>query len=356
MSDAERKRMLNEGRKYVLRFAMPTDGETKFYDLVRGEISVRNEELDDFVILKSDGTPTYNFACVVDDHEMRITHVIRGEDHIPNTPRQIQLYKALGYELPQFAHLPLLLGRDRSKLSKRHGATSLLEYRKMGILPEAMFNFLALLGWSPGGSEGEEIFSRDELIERFDITQVKPSGAIFNPEKLLWMNAHYIRQCDLSRLTELCMPYLRDGGLIGDEPSEVELQLARRAIELVRDRMRLLSEAPSLCDYFFNDPTEYDQDGVRKWFAQDGIAELLEELAKRLEALERFNVVAIESTIRGLAQEQGISAARLIHPTRLAVTGRTVGPGLFELMEVVGKDACVRRLRQCASWIRATQW
>ncbi|MFA4029735.1 MAG: hypothetical protein GDYSWBUE_001029 [Candidatus Fervidibacterota bacterium] len=355
LNDSERKRMLSEGRKYVLRFAMPTDGETKFYDLVRGEISVRNEELDDFVILKSDGTPTYNFACVVDDHEMRITHVIRGEDHIPNTPRQIWLYAALGYEPPQFAHLPLLLGQDRSKLSKRHGATSLLEYRDMGILPEAMFNFLALLGWSPGGSGGEEIFSRDELIERFEITQVKPSGAIFNLEKLLWMNAHYIRQCNLERLTGLCIPYLRGSNLISSEESEAELQLARKAIGLVRDRMKLLSEAPSLCDYFFKDPIEYEPDGVRKWLSQDDVSELLEELAQRLEMLEQFDAAAVETTLRKLAQERGISAARLIHPTRLAVTGRTVGPGLFELMEVVGKDACVRRLRKCASWVKAKQ-
>ncbi|MCS7254677.1 MAG: glutamate--tRNA ligase [Armatimonadota bacterium] len=355
LDDAERKKLLNEGRKYVLRFAMPIDGETRFHDLVRGEITVRNDEMDDFVILKSDGTPTYNFACVVDDREMRITHVIRGEDHIPNTPRQIQLYIALGYELPQFAHLPLLLGRDRSKLSKRHGATSLLEYRNMGVLAEAMFNFLALLGWSPGGSEGEEIFSRDELIERFDITQVKPSGAIFNPEKLLWMNAHYIRQCDLDRLTKLCIPYLKGSNLISENPNETELKLAQRAIELVRDRMKLLSDVPSLCDYFFKDPIEYDPDGVRKWFAQDNIAMLLDELAQRLERLLSFDVATIESTLRGLAQEHGISAARLIHPTRLAITGRTIGPGLFELMEVVGKDACVRRLRRCASWVRASQ-
>jgi glutamyl-tRNA synthetase len=352
LDESDRKRLLREGRKYVLRFAMPIEGETHFYDLVRGEISVRNEELDDFVILKSDGFPTYNFACVVDDHHMHITHVIRGEDHIPNTPRQIHLYIALGYEVPQFAHLPLLLGSDRSKLSKRHGATSLLEYRKMGILPEAMFNFLALLGWSPGGVEGEEIFSRDELIERFDIAHVKPSGAIFNFEKLLWMNSQYIRRCDLKRLTKLCMPYLREANLIGDTPSESEVKLIERSIELVRDRMKLLSEAPVLCDFFFREPVEYDAGGVQKWLTKEGIDKLLEELASRLEELEQFDAKTVECTLRKLASERNIQAAHIIHPTRLAVTGRTVGPGLFELMEIVGKDACVRRLRKCAMWIR----
>ncbi|MFA4016367.1 MAG: hypothetical protein RUDDFDWM_001470 [Candidatus Fervidibacterota bacterium] len=352
LDESDRKRLMREGRKYVLRFAMPIEGEISFYDLVRGEISVRNEELDDFVILKSDGFPTYNFACVVDDHHMRITHVIRGEDHIPNTPRQIHLYTALGYEVPRFAHLPLLLGSDRSKLSKRHGATSLLEYRKIGILPEAMFNFLALLGWSPGGLEGEEIFSRDELIERFDITHVKPSGAIFNFEKLLWMNSQYIRMCDIKRLTKLCMPYLRDANLISDTPSESEAKLVERSIELVRDRMKLLSEAPSLCDFFFREPVEYDSGGVQKWLTKEGVDELLEELAIRLEGLEQFDAKTVESTLRKLASERNIQAAHIIHPTRVAVTGKTVGPGLFELMEVVGKDACVRRLKKCAMWIR----
>lgn len=353
LDDGERKRLMRERKSFVLRFAMLIDdNETVFHDLVRGEIRMRNSELDDFVILKSDGIPTYNFACVVDDHEMQITHVIRGEDHIPNTPRQIQLYIALGYELPKFAHLPLLLGHDRSKLSKRHGATSLLEYRQMGILPEAMFNFLALLGWSPGGSEGKEIFSRDELIERFEITQVKPSGAIFNPEKLFWMNAHYIRQYDIERLVQLCMPYMREAGLVGENITEGELALIRRSIELVRDRMKLLSEVPMLCEFFFRDPVHYDEDGMRKWIRDELTFHMLEELANRLERIESFDVKSIEVVLRGLAKERNISAAHLIHPARLALTGRTVGPGLFELMEVIGKGACVRRLRNFTAQFR----
>ncbi|HID05941.1 MAG TPA: glutamate--tRNA ligase, partial [Armatimonadetes bacterium] len=352
LSESQRRQLMSEGHPYVLRLAMPLDGETVFHDIVRGEIRIQNVELDDFVIVKSDGFPTYNFACVVDDHDMGITHVIRGEDHISNTPRQIQLYRALNYPVPQFAHLPLLLGQDRSKLSKRHGAVSLLAYRDMGVLPEAMFNFLALLGWSPGEGETQEIFSRDELIQRFDLNQVKSAGAIFNMDKLAWMNGHYIRVCPTSRLMQLCLPYLQQASYVDEPPTEGQMQYVERVLPLVQERMRFLSDVTTLTEFFFTEPADYEPKGVRKWLKREGTGELLLELAHRLEAIENFDAKSIEGVVRKLAHERGISAGRVIHPVRVAITGRTVGPGLFELMEVLGKERCIKRLHRCIEWLK----
>lgn len=343
LTQGERERLIKEGRPYVLRFAMPLEGEIVFHDIVRGEIRFANHELDDFVIVKSDGFPTYNFACVVDDHEMGITHVIRGEDHISNTPRQLHLYIALGYEQPQFAHLPLLLGPDRSKLSKRHGAVSLNEYRKMGILPEAMVNFLALLGWYP--RDQQEIKTREQLVAEFELSEVKPSGAIFDLEKLMWMNGHYIRQKPVDELAKMIVPYFAEQKWINDPPTEAEWQYLLEVTPLIQERMRTLSEAVELAEFFYRDPESYD-DKARQRLSKDGVAELLLELSNRLEALIEFSVEQVEATVRQLAAERGLKAAEVIHPTRAAVTGRMEGPSLFHLMAVLGKERCVGRLRK----------
>ncbi|MCS7264587.1 MAG: glutamate--tRNA ligase [Armatimonadetes bacterium] len=349
LSIEERERLIKEGRPYVLRFAMPLEGEVVFNDIVRGKIRFANRELDDFVILKSDGFPTYNFACVVDDHDMGITHVIRGEDHISNTPRQLHLYMALGYDLPQFAHLPLLLGSDRSKLSKRHGAVSLNEYRKMGILPEAMVNFLALLGWYP--RDQQEIKSREQLIAEFELSDVKPSGAIFDLEKLLWMNGHYIRQKQPEELAKMLVPCFAQKGWVHDPPTEEEWHYLLQLTPLIQERMRTLSESTDLADFFYREPESYDEKAQSR-LMREGVADCLLELSNRLETLEEFTVEQVEKTVRQLAAEKGLKASEIIHPTRAAITGRMEGPSLFHLMAVLGKERCVGRLKRAVQFIK----
>ncbi len=350
LSPEERRRLEAEGRRPVYRFRVSEEGETSWHDLIRGEVSFKNFEIEDFVILRSDGTPTYNFAAVVDDHEMRITHVIRADEHISNTPRQLMLYRALGLEPPLFAHVPMILGQDRTKLSKRHGATGVLEYRDMGYLPEAMVNFLALLGWSPGGDR--EILSVEEMIEAFDLDRVSKSPAIFNPQKLEWMNGEYLRSLSVDELVERAVPYLRRRGWLKEELTPERREWLKRVLALVQPRLKHFGHLEDYAAFFFEEPPRYHKEAVEKWLSDGSRAPLLEEVAKRLEALDDFSVASIEGVIRGYAQELGMKAAHIIHPVRAAITGKTVGPGLFELMEVLGKEKCVRRLREVARLMR----
>lgn len=353
LSDEERRRLEAEGTPYVIRFAMPLEGETVFHDEIRGEIRFENRLLDDFVMLKSDGYPTYHLASVTDDHHMGITHVIRGEEWISSTPRHVQIYRALGWEMPKFAHLPMILGTDRKKLSKRHGSVQFVEYIQQGYLPEAMFNFLALLGWS--ADEDRELYTREEIIERFDLSGVQENPAIFDGQKLLWMNGVYIRRKPIEELTQLCLPYLQQAGLVSTTPSPEEILYAQRVIALEAERMKLLSEVVALTEYFFQEELTYEEKGVRKWFTQPYIVQMLERLIEGYDALEPFDLTQIEATTRAVAEELGVSAAQVIHPTRLAVSGRTVGPGLFEMIEVMGKERVLRRLRAALQWVQQTR-
>jgi glutamyl-tRNA synthetase len=350
LSDEERKELEAQGLPHVIRFAMPLEGETVFHDEIRGEIRFENALIDDFVMLKSDGYPTYHLASVTDDHDMGITHVIRGEEWISSTPRHVQIYRALGWELPKFAHLPMILGMDRKKLSKRHGSVQFVEYIQQGYLPEAMLNFLALLGWS--ADEDRELYSREELIERFDLSGVQENPAIFDGQKLLWMNGVYTRRKPMGELTRLCLPYLQEAGLMPQNPSPEEVTYAQRVIALEAERMKLLSEVVPLTEYFFRDTLEYEEKGVRKWFTQPYVPQMLEMLIERYSALESFDVPHIEATTRAVAEELGVSAAQVIHPTRVAVSGRTVGPGLFEMIEVMGKERVLHRLRAAQEMVQ----
>lgn len=336
---------LAAGETAVIRFAMPDQGTTSFDDLVRGEISFDNRTQDDFVMLKSDGFPTYHLANVVDDHLMGITHVIRAEEWISSTPKHLQLYQAFGWQPPQFAHLPLLLGKDRSKLSKRHGATALTAYRDLGYLPEAILNFLALLGWAPG--DDRELFTVDELVGRFTLEGVGRSPAIFDPDKLDWMNGWYIRQSPLDRLVTLGLPFLQAAGLVSRQPSVEELAYVGRVIALQQERLKTLGELPGLVDFFFREP-EIDPVAAQKWLTRDYVPAALTELAGRYETLPAWSAPALDETLRVLAAELGQKPAGLIHPARVAVSGRTFGPGLFELMEVLGRERTVARLRRAA--------
>jgi len=326
------------GRKAVLRFRVP-EGEIAWDDVVRGRVAWQSKEIDDFVIQKSDTTPTYNFACVVDDHLMQVSDVIRGEDGLSNTPRQIMLYQALGFEVPKFAHLPFLLGRDRSKLSKRHGPVSLLDFRDQGILPEAMFNYLSLLGWNPGEGETQEIFTREELIQRFTLENVNKAGAIFDVEKLHWMNTQYLKQMPIARFIELARPYLLEA--VPD--LQAEDAYTQQAINMARERIHGIADIKDAATYFFSDNYTVDETGAAKHLTNVSKPRL-EQLRQRFEALSEWNHDSIENAIRTLATDLNIKPAELIHPVRMAVSGRTVGPSVFELLAVLGRERVLRRL------------
>jgi len=342
LSGSEVESRLKDGVPAVIRFKTPDTGETTFYDEVRGEITFENALLDDFVILKSDGYPTYHFASVVDDHLMEITHVIRGEEWISSTPKHVLLYEAFSWELPKFAHTTSILGTDKTRLSKRHGAVRFLEYREKGFLPEAMVNFMALLGWSPG--EDRELFTVEELIERFSLEGIVRNPAIFDLEKLEWMNGVYIRQADLDRITDLCIPFLQKSHLLSDNVSEQERAYVREVVRLERDRLKFLAQICEIADFFFLAELNYDEHGVRKWLHREYVRELLRKLLPALRELPQWTPETIESTIRSVGEELGLGGGEVIHPIRMATTGRTAGPGLFETLYVLGRDRVISRL------------
>ena len=344
------ERLRATGRPEVVRFQMPAAGTTAWDDTIRGAVEFENAVLDDLVLRKSNGTPTYNFAAVVDDHHMAVSHVIRGEDHISNTPRQIQLYRALGWEPPAFAHLPMVLGSDRAKLSARHGALPILEYRARGYLPDALFNFLALLGWGP--SADQELFSREELAARFDLTQVGKAGGVFDQEKLEWMNGHYLRQLAPEVFFERARPYVVNAGLLSADADAAAVEYARDAVLLEHEKTRTLGEVPRLVEFFFRDP-DYDDAAVQKWLRREWVPAAFDDLAARLtdDGLV-WDAERLEEAIRAVAAARGLSAAKIIHPLRVAVSGRTVGPSLFHMLKVLGRERVLARMRASRRFMR----
>jgi len=340
------------GLPYVIRFAMPLEGTIGYEDLIHGYTEFRNALTDDFVMLKSDGYPTYHLANIVDDHLMEITHVIRGDEWISSMPRHLNLYKALGWEPPKFAHLPLLLGPDRQKLSKRHGHVQFVEFIKEGYLPDAMFNFLALCGWNPG--DDREILSREEIIELFSLERVSDNPFVFHHDKLLWMNGVYIRRLSKEQLVEYCLPYLQEAGLLPKELDEPTRAYAERVIPLEQEKMKVLKDVVSLTDFFFRDDYPIDEAAVRKWYTQPHIPQMLEELIRRYEALESFDAESVERVTREVIAWLGVKGGEVIHPVRVALSGRTTGPSLFEMMAVLGKERVLKRLRRAQGWVRSS--
>ncbi|PIP13277.1 MAG: glutamate--tRNA ligase [bacterium (Candidatus Stahlbacteria) CG23_combo_of_CG06-09_8_20_14_all_40_9] len=333
------KEQFESKKAKALRFKV--EKSSSFEDLLHGKIERSKDNIEDFVIVKSDGMATYNFACVIDDHLMEITHVIRGEDHISNTHKQTLLYEAFGWAPPEFVHLPLILGPDRAKLSKRHGAISVLEYRDKGFLPEAFVNFLALLGWSPGNDR--EIISFDEMIELFSLERVGKRGAVFDIKKLEWMNGEYIKAMNNSELLHRLLPFIEDKPGIEEKEEEYILHV----IGLLKERLFLLSQFWELGSYFFIPPEQYDIESFTK-YVKKGRAETkkekIEEVIKTFKELKKFDREAVEYCVRGVAEGMGIKAGLIIHPIRFALTGKTFGPGLFELMEILGREKCIKRL------------
>ena len=347
LSRERRTALEASGAASVVRFAMPLEGSTEFEDQIRGRIQFDNSTLDDFVILKSDGFPTYHLASVVDDHMMGITHILRGEEWISSTPRHILLYRAFAWSPPLFAHLPLILGKDRTKLSKRHGAASLIEYREQGYLPDALANYVALLGWSPGGDQ--EVLSRAEMIERFDFSAINPAPAIFDLDKLDWMNGVYIRALESERLGELALPFLQRAGLVAQQASREQQEYAGKVLSLEQERMKRLSDAPQLASFFFVESVDYDERAVNKWLKRDYVPGVLQVLLERFSAMQPWDTATIEAEVRGLADKANRKASELIHPVRVAATGRTEGPGLFETLELIGRERVISRLRTALS-------
>lgn len=351
LTGRERDKLEAEGRKPALRLCVHGEGETVVEDLIRGRVSFENAEIGDFIIVKSDGMPAYNFACVVDDVLMKITHIIRGDEHLSNTPRQIMIYRALGYELPKFAHVPMILAPDRTKLSKRHGAVSVEEFRDAGYLPEAILNYIALLGWSP--QDGREFMTKDDMIREFSLERVSSTPAIYDITKLGWMNGWYIRQKPPEELVNLAVPFLKDAGLVDDEFVRDHKGWLSEVMESVRDRVRTLREVPDAVSFFFAGDFIYDEAGVKKYFERPGVASILSHGRSCVETLGSWDVESIEAAYRKVITDLGIKGGDLIHPTRLALTGRTAGPGLFAIMTLLGKDEVLKRLDRAIGWIQS---
>lgn len=342
---AEAARLKREGRPWALRFRVPEGGSTSFEDRVFGHIELTHADLEDFILLRSDGNPTYHLGVVVDDLDMKISHVVRGADHISNTPKQILMYRALGAALPEFAHLPLILGPDRQRLSKRHGATSVEAYQQQGILPEALANFLALLGWTPP----RELLPLEEMVQSFSLDAVSRSNAVFDLEKLAWMNSEYLRHLPLPRLVALARAELESAGIPmeGKNPEGMA-----KSVALLQSRARSLKDFSGSGRAFFTDDFEYDSEAVKKFWKERSLADLLEALATRLSELPTFDLESSEKCLRALAEASSVKAGLLINASRVALTGQAVAPGLFEVMVTLGKESVVRRLYRAARFLR----
>ena len=333
-----------EGKPYVIRFRTPLTGEVTFTDLIRGNITFKCEELDDLIILRTDNTPTYNFTVVIDDALMGITHIVRGDDHINNTPRQIVIYEALKFPAPQFAHVPLIHGKDKTRLSKRHGATSLLEYRNEGFLPEAVVNYLARLGWAHGD---QEIFSRQELIETFDLPAVGRSPSVFDMDKLTWLNSHYLKTLPEDEIANRLLPFLEKLGI----KAEHDTRLARIVVNL-RERAKTLKEMAQMSEYFFRDDYPVD-DAARAKFLTPATNPILTDFAEALQSIPAMdNEESVKAALENLTKKYNLKPVAVIQPIRVALCGRTVSPGIFEVMAILGKETIERRLKKAIESIQ----
>ena len=331
-----------DGQPYVVRFRAPQGGEVAFDDLIKGRIAFPADELDDLIIQRTDGTPTYNFCVVIDDASMKITTVIRGDDHVNNTPRQIQLYEALGFPVPEFAHVPMILGSDKARLSKRHGATSVIAYRDMGFLPEALINYLVRLGWSNGD---DEIFSREEMIQKFDIHNVGRSASVFNTEKLLWLNAHYIKTGDPERLAKLLLPHIskREVTTLGG-PDLIEV------VKTLQERAQTLEEMAERAVFYYNAPVSYDDAALAK-FDKEQLSAVFEAVSQKLSATLADDVSGIDALFKEICAENGWKMGQVGQPVRIALSGGTQAPGIGEIVVTLGIEETIRRIQKAQEFV-----
>lgn len=334
--------LVDAAEPHVIRFRNPDEGSVVVDDMVRGKIIFRNDELDDLIIRRTDGSPTYNLTVVVDDLDMGITDVIRGDDHVNNTPRQINILRALGKEPPRYAHVPMILGDDGARLSKRHGAVSVMEYRNQGILPEALLNYLVRLGWSHGD---EELFTLDEMVELFDIRNVNKAASAFNTEKLLWINQHYIKQDDPARIARLLSPHM---GNLGIDPAE-----GPDLVEVVRqqqERAKTLVEMAEISAFFYRDFDEFDQKAAKKHL-KAAAQEPLQQVRDRLETLDEWDGEKLHQVVVDVAESLSLKMGRVAQPLRVAIVGRAASPGIDVTLQLVGRGACLRRIDKALAWI-----
>jgi nondiscriminating glutamyl-tRNA synthetase len=341
LSDAEREQKERAGIPKAVRFKVP-EQTVAIHDIVFGDMKKESRDIEDFVIMRSNGMPTYNLACVVDDHDMGITHVIRGADHIANTPKQVLLYNALGFTLPEFAHLPLILGPDKSKLSKRHGAISVMEYKDKGYLPEAFINYLALIGWSPG--DDSEIMTQQDLIQRFSLEHISASNAVFDTTKCEWMNQQYIMHLSADAFKQRLVPFIVNAGLMTQQQTIDNDPWLSRVCVLLLPRLKLLSDVDRAARYFFKDDFEYDKPAFGKFTNKETI-EVMNKLVNIIKKIDPFDAAHIEVTLRTFGEENGLKVKQWIHPLRVYTTGTIAGPPLFDTLEVIGRERVIERIK-----------
>ena len=352
LPQAEIDQHLASNAPHVIRLKIPAGKTIAFNDEIRGRIEYQSDVLDDIVLVKSDGFPTYHLANVIDDHLMGITHVLRGDEWIASTPRHVLLYEAFGWTPPLFAHLPVILDEDGKKLSKRKGAVSVMDYKRAGYLPEALFNFLALLGWSPGEGDNREKMTKEELIEAFLLDHVSPKAAVFDEKKLEWMNGLYLAERTASSLLGEVVPLWKERGWI-DAGHELNDPYFKTVVDLLRVRSKKVTELAEKASYFFHDPEVYDENAAKRQFTSRS-APILSSLGEKIESLQLFDAASLEELYHECAEEIHLPAGSLIHPTRLAVSGVSFGPGLFELMTVLGRETVIRRLKKAVLFIEST--
>lgn len=348
LTEEEKAKYEAEGRKPVVRLKVRKDGVFAFDDMVRGHVEFQAAGVGDFIIMKSDGIPVYNFAVVIDDAFMEVTHVIRAEEHLSNTPRQLAIYEALGYKPPKFGHISLILGEDHKKMSKRHGATSVTEYRNMGYLPEAVVNYLALLGWTPKGEQ--EIFTEEELIKQFSMKRVSSNDAVFDINKLNWINFQYMKKLDADQLYDLIVPFLVKAGYVEESVTEEKMDWLKKVIWFMKDHIYFAGQAADELRFFFEDMPELTDEDVLAIMKAETSGKLLKAFIEDLKALETFDQAAIKKCFNACMKAQGIKGKAAYEPTRIALTGVTQGPGMFEMMELFGREKTMDRLEAALAY------
>lgn len=352
LSAEEVQARIAAGEPYSVRVKIPVEGTITVHDLIHGDVTFNMDQFDDFVIVKSNGMPTYNFAVVVDDHLMGMTHVLRAEEHLSNTPKQLLIYEALGWEPPKFGHMPMILAPDRSKLSKRHGATSVEEFRSQGYLAEAIVNYLTLLGWGPG--DERELFTLQETVELFELEQMSKKAAIYDTKKLTWMNGQYLSELPLEKILPEAKPFFIKDGLVTEEWFNDAANEAyfEKLVDVVRVRVKTLQEVADASSYFFKELEGYDEKGVSKHFKPENIA-ILEQCIAAIKADDVYDLASTEAAYNKIAADNGLALGKVIHPTRLALTGRTVSPGMFDVMVLLGKEKTLERLEKAVEFIKS---
>lgn len=349
LTPEEVKARIDAGASYSVRLKIPAEGSVVVHDLIHGDVTFNMDQYDDFVIMKSNGIPTYNFAVVIDDHLMGMTHVMRAEEHLSNTPKQLLVYQAFGWEPPKFGHMSMILAPDRSKLSKRHGATSVEEFRSQGFVAEAIVNYLTLLGWGPG--DEREIFSLQDTVELFELEQMSKKAAIYDTKKLTWMNGQYLSELPLEKIIPEVKPFFVKDGYVDEAWFAENEEYFARLVDTARVRVKTLQEIADASDYFFKDVESYDEKGVAKHFKPEAV-DLLEQCIAAVEADSVYSLETTEAAYNKIAADNNLALGKVIHPTRLALTGRTVSPGMFDVMVLLGKEKTLARLHKAVEFIK----